>query len=97
MKNKSLNSSLLLFLSPIIVLAQLRNPINIPLNFYGKVIDQEGRPVVGATVSLEAQANYFEENRSEQKPFVLKTDQNGHFSLKDAYGAIVTIKSGSVA
>jgi hypothetical protein len=73
--------------------AQLRNPVNIPINFYGKVIDQAGKPVVGAKVNLEVQANYFEENRSEQKQFPLETDQNGDFTLTGAYGAIVKVLS----
>jgi hypothetical protein len=69
------------------------NPVNIPINFYGKVIDQEGKPVVGAKVNLEVQANYFDENRSEQKQFPLETDQNGNFTLTGAYGAIVKVLS----
>lgn len=72
---------------------QLSTPINILLNFYGKVVDQSGKPVVGAKINLQTQANYFDENRSEQKPFTLETDQNGDFNLIGAYGAIVTVSS----
>ena len=39
---------------PYLSSAQLRNPVNILLNFCGKVVDQEGKPVVGAKVNLEA-------------------------------------------
>jgi hypothetical protein len=96
MKNihpKTIVLMLIVCLTAVLSNAQLRNPVNILLNFYGRVFDQEGRPVVGATVKLEAQADYFEENRSEQKQFTLQTDQNGDFKLIGGYGAIVTILS----
>jgi hypothetical protein len=96
MKNlypKTIILTLIACLTAVVSNAQLRNPVNILLNFYGKVVDQEGKPVVGAKVNLEAQANYFDENRSEQKPFTFQTDKNGDFNLIGAYGAIVTVSS----
>jgi len=80
-------------LTAVVSNAQLRTPVNILLNFYGKVVDQSGKPVAGAKVNLEAQANYFDENRSEQKPYSVETDQNGDFNLIGAYGAIITVSS----
>jgi hypothetical protein len=85
--------TLIACLLPVLSNAQLRPPLNVPLNFYGKVIDQEGKPVVGAKVNLEAQANYFEENRSEQTKFTVETEQKGNFTLTGAYGAIITVLS----
>jgi hypothetical protein len=83
-------------LVPVLLFAQqdeFHTTGNVPINFYGHVVDQNGDPVAGATVKLEAQANYFDENRSEQKPYKLETDQNGGFSLIGAYGAIITVSS----
>jgi hypothetical protein len=96
MKNlypKTIILTLIACLIAVVSNAQLRNPVNILLNFYGRVVDQEGKPVVGAKVNLEAQANYFDEHRSEQKPFTVQTDKNGDFNLIGAYGAIVTVSS----
>lgn len=96
MKNvypKTVILTLIACLTAVVSNAQLRNPVNILLNFYGRVVDQEGNPVVGAKVNLEAQANYFDENRSEQKPYTVETGANGDFNLIGAYGAIITVSS----
>ncbi len=96
MKNfypKAIILALIACLMAVVSNAQLRTPVNILLNFYGKVVDQNGKPVAGAKVNLEAQANYFDENRSEQKPYTVETDANGDFNLIGAYGAIITVSS----
>ncbi len=44
-------------------------------------------------MNLEAQANFFDENRSEQKPLAADTDITGNFKVLGAYGAIITVVS----
>ena len=93
MKHALLKSFFLMSLLPVVTLAQLRNPINIPLSFYGRIVDQDDKPLVGVRVKLEARAEYFEENRSEVKPYALETDKNGNFTLTGAVGSTVNILS----
>jgi hypothetical protein len=66
--------------------AQLRVPENVPIGFYGKVVDQDGRPVVGASVSFDFTVSYMMENRAETTPMTLQTDQNGAFALTGVTG-----------
>ena len=82
---KSLVSALIISVLPLVSNAQLKNPINIPLNFYGRVLDQDAKPVTGARVNLESQANYFDEDRSEQKKFQVETDKDGNFVLQPQF------------
>jgi hypothetical protein len=73
--------SLFACLFPIALTAQLRTPENIPITFYGRVIDQDGRPLAGAKISLVVVISHFAENGTEQKPVILEADANGDFSL----------------
>jgi hypothetical protein len=68
-------------LLPISVMAQLTTPENIPITFYGKVIDQNKQTLAGAKVTLEVVISHFDQNNTEQKPVELETDQNGAFTL----------------
>jgi hypothetical protein len=81
-------------LLPISVIAQMRTPENIPIAFYGKVIDQNGSPVVGAKVDLEVGIDHYELNTSEEKNYALESDQNGNFTLTNAFGAGFDISIG---
>jgi hypothetical protein len=49
---KALLAALIVCLLPISTVAQLRTPENIPIGFYGKVIDKDGNAVVRASVSF---------------------------------------------
>jgi len=74
-------------------MAQLRTPVNIPITFYGKVIDQNGSPVAGAKVDLKVGIDHFELNTSEEKDYTLEADQNGNFILTNAFGSGFDISS----
>jgi hypothetical protein len=86
MKNYPINIKILVqaaiaLLLPISVLAQLRTPENVPITFYGKVVDQDGKPLAGAKVSLVVVTSHFAENRTDKEPVALETDQIGNFTL----------------
>jgi hypothetical protein len=68
--------------------AQMRAPENVPIGFYGKVLDQAGRPVIGATVTFDLITSHMAENRTETTPMTLHTDHDGRFALTGvtAYG-----------
>ena len=61
---------------------------NVPIAFYGKVMDQEGQPVPDAKVSIRLVITHYAENRGGQKDMVAETDQNGEFSLKGETGHV---------
>ena len=69
-------------------IAQLRTPENVPVSFYGEVVDQEGRPVVGADVTFDLITSHMAEDSTETTPMTLHTDQDGTFALTGvtAYG-----------
>jgi len=66
---------------PISTEAELRTPENVPITFYGKVVDEDGKPLAGAKVSLVVVTSHFAENRTDQEPVALETDQSGNFTL----------------
>src|SRR6202012_5796479 len=59
---------------------------NIAQNFYGKIVDQNGRPVVGATVTASA---IREAHRNE--PIKFETDQQGLFNIEGLRGRSINI------
>jgi hypothetical protein len=85
---KNLTVALIVCLFPISILAQLRTPANVPIAFYGKVVDQSGQPVESAKVSALLVISHFERYDTETQPVILETDQNGNFTLTGytAYG-----------
>lgn len=87
MQKTIIASVLIGFLIPASLTAQLRTPENIPITFYGKVIDQNGSPVVGAKVDFEVGIDHYELNTSEEKNYTVESDQNGNFTLTNAFGA----------
>lgn len=77
-------------------LRDLARKSNRPIRFYGKVIDQDENPIPGVTVTLGI--------RTAKEPIpglvsdlfdypVVTTDAQGRFSLTDAKGALLTVKS----
>lgn len=71
--------------------AQMRVPENIPITFYGKAIDQDGNPVVEATVNVSVVISHMDENRTESKAITLHTDENGKFVLTGVTGFGINI------
>ena len=77
-------------------LRDLAQQSNRPIRFYGKVIDQDENPILGVKVTLGV--------RNTKEPIaglvgdvfdypVVTTDAQGLFSITDAKGALLTIKS----
>jgi hypothetical protein len=66
--------------------AQRRTSENVPVGFYGKVIDQDGHAVAGAKVSLDFIVSHMDEDRTETRPLTMQTDQSGHFELTGVIG-----------
>src|SRR5580698_1343256 len=73
-------------LFPISLKAQLRTPENVPIAFYGKVVDQNSQPVSGAKVTFDFTVSHMMEERAETTPMTLETDQNGVFALTGVTG-----------
>lgn len=66
--------------------AQIHKIENVPVTYYGKVIDQEGKPVIGAKVSFDFIISHMAENRTETTPMVMQTDEDGRFLLTGVTG-----------
>ena len=68
--------------------AQSLPPENIPITFYGKVVDQNERPVESARVSFDLVISHFDQLDTETKPVSLMTDHSGLFTAAGftAYG-----------
>ena len=62
---------------------------NTPIELYGKVVDQHGDPVVGATVMLLPFDNVGEESRSKM---MLISDGDGKFSIKGLKGLAMGVQ-----
>jgi hypothetical protein len=65
---------------------------NVPIAFYGKVIDQSNQPVAGVDVRLEIHFGYLTSPTSGEvrsKPVSLTTDTNGIFVLTGENGSYV--------
>lgn len=95
---KALITTVIVCLSPIPTRAHLRTPENVPITFYGKVIDQNGQPVEDAKVSLLVVISHLERLDTEQKSFNVETDQNGDFTvtgfIANAIDAVSITKEG---
>jgi hypothetical protein len=80
--------ALIVCLLPLSTMAQLRTPENVPIAFYGKVVDQSGQPVEGAKISALVVVSHIEQYDTEMHPVTSETDQNGNFILTGytAYG-----------
>jgi hypothetical protein len=66
---------------------------NVPIAFYGKVVDQNKLPVTGAAVKLKVVTSHFATATTEEKEYPLETDANGSFTLTGALGASLFITS----
>ncbi len=70
---------------------------NVPIQFYGRVVDQDGNPVSGAHIALSvrhwtvvAPSAFGGDGHSER--FEKTTDTSGSFRLEDATGDILTVE-----
>jgi protocatechuate 3,4-dioxygenase beta subunit len=69
---------------------------NVPITFYGKVVDQNNRAVAGVKVWLEYRVGYFTSPTSGKErwlPVSLTTDTNGNFILDGVKGGFVQFSS----
>jgi hypothetical protein len=69
---------------------------NVPIQFYGVVLDQDDQPIPGVKVTLSirtAQEPLPGAIRDEFVKVTLTTDPQGKFSITDAKGALLTMKS----
>jgi hypothetical protein len=64
----------------------LYNGENVPITFYGKVVDQDMQPVPKATVSFEAVSTHYAVNSSEQEQVTIETDRDGKFIITGING-----------
>jgi len=60
-----------------------------PIEFYGKVVDQHGAPVVGAAVMLLPFDNMGESSRTKM---MLRSDEQGGFSIKGLTGLAMGVQ-----
>ena len=60
---------------------------NTPINFWGKVVDQNGNPVDGADVKFSANDKYWEPSSK----YTTKSDYNGLFSITNIKGINLSI------
>jgi hypothetical protein len=66
---------------------------NTSIKFYGKVVDQNGQPIAGATVKLVVAGDPSEFNVSPGKDYTLETGQDGKFRLMGAFGWSMQVSS----
>ena len=68
--------------------AKCQTPENVPVGFYGKVIDQDGNPVPKAKVTFDLVISHMAQNATETIPTGTETESNGDFKVVSvsAYG-----------
>ena len=81
--------------SPDISKGEIRNPILTvadayvtPIEFYGKVVDQNNNPIVDAEIAVIINNRHFLPSTNR---FTMHSDSNGDFAIKDQQGASVSI------
>ncbi len=96
---KTLVAVALLSLAPILAMAQLdefHTTGNMPIDFYGKAVDQDGRPLAGVKVRAEimrVEQTAPTEGGVKLDKVDLESDQNGDFSIVNAKGRSVQVLS----
>ncbi len=69
---------------------------NVPIHFFGKVVDQDGLPIKDAKVTLEETVGHLKSPTSGYQTYdkiVLQTGENGMFVLNDTQGTLLEITS----
>lgn len=69
------------------VIKQIENAFAAPIAFYGRVIDQNGNPVAGASVDYSPIDNF----RSSATHYTGLSDAGGYFSIKDIQGIALSV------
>jgi hypothetical protein len=98
MKNFLMVTLSLILFTPRCLFGQPEDPSllgNAPISFYGKVIDQESRPLSDVTVKVSVVVNFLATpTRSDQRlDFVIvKTDAQGKFSVQNVSGSAIQIE-----
>jgi hypothetical protein len=64
---------------------------NTPINFWGKVVDQNGNPIAGATATFSLPSSSFSEDEDSTTKIVVLSDANGLFSLIGKTGAGISV------
>jgi hypothetical protein len=96
---KMLITTLAACLLPVALTAQVEDPHvtgNVPITFYGKVVDQNNQPVSDVKVRLEVRVGYFTSpttGKERWDPVFLETDTNGNFVLDSVKGGFVQFTS----
>jgi hypothetical protein len=92
---KSLIATLAACLMPVSLMAQVEDPHitgNVPITFYGKVVDQNNQPVPEVKVRLQVRVGYFTSpttGKERWDPVSLETDADGKFVLSNVKGGFV--------
>jgi len=95
---KTVIAIMLSCLLPALLIAQTDDPHitgNVPISFYGKVVDQNNQPISDVKVQLEIRVGKFTSpTTSKEKwvPISLASDANGNFTLADVKGSFVQFK-----
>jgi len=92
-------STLAACLFPLAIMAQVEDPHvtgNVPITFYGKVVDQHDQPVPDVTVRLEIRVGYFTSPTSGKERWDtvrLTSDKSGVFVLTNVNGGFIQFNS----
>ncbi|MGA2177636.1 MAG: carboxypeptidase-like regulatory domain-containing protein [Verrucomicrobiota bacterium] len=92
-------ATLAAWLFPAALMAQAEDPHitgNVPIAFYGKVVDQNNRPVSDVKVCLEVRVGYYTSpttGRERWDPISVETDAEGNFVLNNVMGGFVQFKT----
>ncbi|MEO5712135.1 MAG: carboxypeptidase-like regulatory domain-containing protein [Luteolibacter sp.] len=70
-------------------LSRLLNAYQTPIEFYGKIIDQFGDPVAGASIKVFPMDNPTEKSKTE---LILNSDAEGKFSIKGIKGLAIGVE-----
>ncbi len=96
---RALIASLLACSLPAPLTAQIEDPRitgNVPITFYGKVVDQNNQPVSNVKVRLEVRVGYFTSPTTGMErwdPVSLETESDGNFVLSNTNGGFLQFTS----
>lgn len=96
---KTLPFAMLTLASAFSLIAQTEDPHktgNVPITFYGKVVDQSNQPVAGVKVEVGILVGYLKSPQEYDQKLdaaSLVTDAAGHFVLEDVKGSSIQFNS----
>jgi len=62
-----------------------------PIEFYGRVVDQDGKPLAGATVTTDIRNKHSMIPKKKAEQIVLTTDADGRFAVTDRRGRMLHV------